>query len=214
MITFIASPIGSGKSCFAAKIAIQALKKNRKVYSTEYIEGCFKINIEDLSQFCCPNNSLIIIDETGNKMNSRKFATIDMKFIEFLKLSRHYKNDLILISQTFDDTDKQARNLSHKVLILRVLIPGILSMIVNCPSSLTIDTAGDFKMSFKIGKIGSLFFLPKYFKYFNSFEAPQKDFIKNERWNYKYRYGYTFYSYFFLFRIYVKKFFRVLQYKI
>lgn len=186
MITFIAAEIGAGKSCYAAKIAKQAIKKGKTVYSSDFIKGCYKIEVEQLIKLRPVSNSLIILDETGNSINSRNFAKINLSIIEFMKLSRHYHCDVILISQTFNDSDKQIRELASKVLLIRPLIHGLLSMVVRCHGKLGIGIDGNFAVKYKIGRIGGLILLPMYFKYFNSYSTPLRDLIPLEPWEKQY----------------------------
>jgi len=182
LITYIASEIGSGKSCYAALLAKRALKHGKTVYSSEHINGCLKVDLTDLVNLKPLENSLIILEEIGNSMNSRNFSKINMGLIEFFKLSRHYKSDIVLISQTFNDSDKQVRELSSKVCIIRPLIKGLFSMVVKCKGKLGIGLDGQFCVQYKIGHLGEIFFLPKYFKMFNSFNVPFKDYILSLPW--------------------------------
>lgn len=114
-ITFIAGEIGAGKSTLAVKLALKHLKRGWTVYSTDYISGAYKLDVNDLNTFMAPPKSLLIIDEASLKMNSRDYAKTKLKLIEYFKLSRHCKNKVIMISQTFTDTDKQIRDLATDV---------------------------------------------------------------------------------------------------
>lgn len=176
MITFIASPIGAGKSCYAACLAQKALrrKKYKYVYSNTEIANCYKITVKDLEKLTVEEQSLIIIDETGNEFNSRDFQKTSKALIEFFKLSRHYKADVIFISQTFTDSDKQIRELAQKILFIRPIIPGLLSMVVNVKGDIGIGLQGEICMKYRIAKIGALCLLPRWFKYYDSYAAPER----------------------------------------
>ena len=141
-ITFIAGEIGAGKSTLAVKLARQHLKRGWKVYSTDYIKGCYKLDVNDLNFRMAPPNSLLIIDEASLKMNSRDFARLKLSLIEYFKLSRHCKNKVIMISQTFGDTDKQIRDLSTHVYFVRKLINGMISIPVKVRARLDIGQDG------------------------------------------------------------------------
>lgn len=201
-ITFIAAEIGAGKSCYAAKIAREHMKKvieSKKdkitkkyvkkgwtVYCNDFILGAGKINVKQLETMCCPENSLIILDETGLEMNSRQFAKTAIVLIEYFKKSRHYKNKLIMISQTFGDTDKQIRELSSRIYFIRPIFaytyPGLISMPVRVKGKLGIGLDGQPCMQYKIGHIGIPYILPKYYKYFNSFSCTPRPIIPWEEW--------------------------------
>lgn len=185
-ITFIAAEIGAGKSCYSAKLAQKYLKKGWHVYANDFILNTGKINVRQLETHCAPEHSLIILDETSLDMNSRNFAKTALILIEYFKKSRHYKNKLILISQTFGDTDKQIRELSSKILFIRPIMaesfPGLLSMPVKVKGKLGIGLDGQPCMQYKIGRIGIPYYLPKYYKYFDSFSKINRPFIPWLEW--------------------------------
>lgn len=185
-ITFIAAEIGAGKSCYAAKLAQKHKKKGWKVYTNDFVLGAGKINVEQLKTMCAPERSLIILDESSLDMNSRNFARTALVLIEYFKMSRHYKNKLILISQTFGDTDKQIRELAARIFFIRPIfadtIPGILSMPVRVRGHLGIGLDGQPCMQYKIGRIGMPYFLPSYYKYFNSHSRKYRPEIPWEEW--------------------------------
>lgn len=181
-ITFIAGEIGAGKSTLAAKYAREYIKKGWTVYSNTYIQGCYMLDVSMLNTKCCPPRSLLIIDESSLEMNSRNFSKMRLEMIEYFKKSRHYKNKIIMISQTFGDTDKQIRELSSKVLFVRILINGLISMPVNVRGKLGIGQDGQPCVMYSIGKLGMPYFLPKWRKYFNSFEPAQRDEISAVSW--------------------------------
>jgi len=57
----------------------------------------------------CP--VLIVIEEAGRYFNSRDWAKCSRQLLDFLALSRHYFNDVILVDQSADNVDKQFRRL-------------------------------------------------------------------------------------------------------
>lgn len=185
VIIFLAAPRGSGKSCIAAKMAQAALKKGKIVYSTEYIDGCYKLSLKDLASYLPEKNSLLILEETGISLNSRKFATNDQGIISFIKLSRHCEADMIMISQAFSDTDKQIREASDLVYMIKPIIYGKLAMCIKCPSKFGIDAEGNFVTKYRIGRMGKLTYLPRYFKFYDSFTLPDLPKLPLELWNNK-----------------------------
>ena len=181
-ITFIAGEIGSGKTCYATKIARFYIKKGWNVYTNYNCNGCFKLEPERLVDECYPVKSVLILDEASLEHNSRKFSTISMGLLEYYKLSRHFKNKVFLISQTFTDTDKQIRDLSDKVLFVRKIIHGCISMPVNVKGKLDIDDKGQPTIKYKVGKLGAPYYLRKWFKYFNSFDKPNRAIAPSLKW--------------------------------
>lgn len=182
-ITFIAGEIGAGKSTYAVKIARKYLKAGWSVYSTDYIKGCYKLDVNDLNTLMAKPNSLLIIDEASLKMNSRQFAQIKLSLIEYFKLSRHCKNKIIMISQTFGDTDKQIRDLSTHVYFVRKILNGLVSVPVKVRARLDIGQDGQPTMMYKIGHFGKVILLFRYRKYFNSFDDFHRDLIADVPWD-------------------------------
>lgn len=182
-ITFIAGEIGAGKSTLAVKLARKHLKAGWTVYSTDYIKGCFKLDVNDLLTLMAKPKSLLIIDEASLKMNSRQFAQIKLSLIEYFKMSRHCKNKVIMISQTFGDTDKQIRDLSTHVYFVRKLINGMISVPVKVRARLDIGQDGQPTMMYKIGRFGRVILLWRYRRYFNSFDDFHRDFIPDVAWD-------------------------------
>lgn len=167
-VIFLVGQIGSGKSSYSVKLARSALRKGREVFSTDYIKGCNKFDIEWLASMKCPENSLLIIDESALKFNSREFAKISKTILEYFKKCRHYKNDVVLISQTFGDTDKQIREISTKVLFLRKF--GMITLPVKVKGDVSIGDDGQPCVKYKIGKLGKPFIPALQGKYYNSWE--------------------------------------------
>lgn len=182
-ITFIAGEIGAGKSTFAVKIARKHLKAGWTVYSTDYIKGCFKLDVNDLNTLMAPPKSLLIIDEASLKMNSRDFARVKLSLIEYFKMSRHCKNKIIMISQTFGDTDKQIRDLSTHVYFVRKILNGLVSVPVKVRARLDIGQDGQPTMMYKIGHFGKAILLFRYRKYFNSFDDFHRGYIDKCSWD-------------------------------
>ena len=181
-VMFIAGQIGSGKSAYSVKLARRALRRKRFVYSTDYIKGCRKFYIEWLSKMKCPENSLLIIDESALKFNSREFAKISKSILEYFKKCRHYKNDVVLISQTFGDTDKQIREISTKVLFLRKF--GMFTLPVKVKGDISIGDDGQPCVKYKIGHFGIPFIPALQGKYYNSWEdSSNRPVCPSEPWD-------------------------------
>ncbi len=167
-VTFIVGQIGAGKSAYSVKVARSALRRNRPVYSTDYIRGCNKFEIEWLADMKCPEGSLLIIDESALKFNSREFSKISKNVLAYFKKCRHFHNDVILISQTFSDTDKQIREISTKVLFLRKF--GMFTIPVKVKGDVTIGDDGQPCIKYKIGHFGKPFIPALQGKYYDSWE--------------------------------------------
>lgn len=76
-----------------------------------------------LGQWTFPENSYICIDEAGIEYNNRKFKTLPQYTIEWFKLSRHYKCDIDIFSQSFEDMDITLRRLASELWYMRRIGP-------------------------------------------------------------------------------------------
>lgn len=181
-ITYIAGQIGAGKSSYSVKLARSALKRGRPVYCTDYIQGCKRFDVTWLHDMRCPEGSLVIIDEAALKFNSREFSKISKDILAYFKKARHYKNDVVLISQTFSDSDKQIREVANRVLFMRKF--GWLTLPVRVSGDITIGDDGQPCMKYKIGKFARPFIPALQGKYYNSWNDDEdRVFCPDENWD-------------------------------
>lgn len=115
---FFGSP-GAGKTTQICKL----LKQNGDRYlhtfcnfdlNEEYniAQSVSSEKMKTLGQWTFPENSYIAIDEAGIEYNNRKFKTFPQYTIEWFKLHRHYKCDVDIFSQSFEDMDITLRRLA------------------------------------------------------------------------------------------------------
>lgn len=174
---------GSGKSTFLTKIALQAMHKGKKVYSTEYIPGTYLIDPKDIGYYELDPDSVLLVDEAGIWYNNRKFkdknGLMTDEVIKWYKLQRHRRVTVYLFSQTFD-VDKKLRDLTDEMYLLvkrfRVFSYAKLiykKIVVNkstaeAPSKIDEDLEVSPFLLFLFGS-RKLTFIPKYTKFFDSF---------------------------------------------
>lgn len=180
-LTMIFGKKGSGKSTLLTKLALQYQEKNIPVFSTEDIPGCYLITYEDIGYTEFPQNSVILIDEVGMIWDNRHFKNFDTKVRDWFKLQRHRKIRVFLFSQTFD-VDKKIRDLTDEMYLVekkfrvfsyskRILKRTVLNKSsAESPSKLDEDLVFDSLLLFWAGS-RKFTFIPKYTKYFNSFEC-------------------------------------------
>lgn len=171
---------GSGKTTIAAYLAKKALKKNKKVYSNVSIKGTHEVCKQDIGNYLI-DNGLLIIDEAGVDYNNRKFKSFTDEEVYFFKHHRHYKVDVAIFSQGYDDMDLKLRTLATRLYIVKKSIfPGFIKrklitkrIGIDKQTSQIID-----KYSFAI--LGTKYiYCPKLWKMFNSYstkDLPIKDF--------------------------------------
>jgi len=115
---------GSGKTTFAAWIAKRVLKKGGEVWSNVPIKGTYVLNTEtDIGHYMIEGGH-VIIDEAGIEYNNRDFKTFPRPALHFFKHHRHYKTNIHIFSQGYDDMDKKLRTLATSLFVIRKsLIP-------------------------------------------------------------------------------------------
>lgn len=122
--TLIIGKRGKGKSSRAVDIAINKyLKKGRAVYSswTLPIHGG-KLLEKDFYNYQFPPKSLLILDEGHIDFDSREFKNTSKRLREFLSMIRHYRLDVIVITQYSDGIEKLFRCAADEIWDLRRLI--------------------------------------------------------------------------------------------
>lgn len=132
MIRYFVGVPGSGKTTIAAKLLKSQLKRKffkKSKFSYDYLFANYEnslsnfVDVQDLASYILPENSYLQIDEGGIEFNSRQFKSLSHNIIEYFKLLRHYGVDADLFSQTWDDVDKQLRDLASEIWLIRRIGP-------------------------------------------------------------------------------------------
>lgn len=176
---------GSGKSTMMVKYMIRYLKKGWNVYTDMpdvNIFGVRLINAKDLEHFTPEKNSALFLDEVGLTFDNRKFKTFPDGINEWFKFERKYKVVAYINSQSFD-VDLKVRSLIDKMYLLQsvgnvftIIRPITRTITLTEPSAEAESRIADL---LKFDKIWHwrILYLPKYFKYFDSFSAPERPMI-------------------------------------
>lgn len=137
----------------------------------------------------------VLIDEVGLIWHARDWKSFDKKVREYLKLQRHYHVRIYLCSQSFD-VDKSIRDLCDEMWLLvnvfniwsygkRILKTfDIVQATAESPSSLVENLKFDHLLLAPFGS-RMLTFIPKYSRFFDSFEAPALKHVDFEYWEIK-----------------------------
>lgn len=210
ILTMIFGKKGSGKTTLLTKLSIKYNKMGYKVFSNVEIFGCYKLNIKDIGYKDFPINSVILIDEVSLIWDNRNFKSFDMNIAKYFRLMRHHKNICFMFSQTFD-IDKKLRDLCDQMYLL-VNIGGFLSIakkIKKVPTlhqpqkdeSGSATTEGFITEDYSFYSIFSWIFtfIPRYIKFFNSFELEEGIKVKRRKYkfnNESYLYKLTHYGFY------------------
>lgn len=175
---------GSGKSTLITKLAIQAIKKNKIVYSTISVPGARLFDVRYLGHYTFPPESVVFIDEVGMIWDNREFKNFKPEVRDWFKLQRHNRVTVYLFSQTFD-VDVKLRNLTDYMYlcknhfnvfsVARKIKRGIVIVNPDGQSEARIADSLEFEplLLSLFGCRSCIFtFIPHWVKYFDSFVLP------------------------------------------
>ena len=183
---------GCGKTTILTYYAYKYrnLRKYHHVYTNvhlsipnvTYIENDF-IGVFDLS------DSLILIDEATLFADSRAYKEFDKKKLQFFLLHRHYNCDIFLFTQQWDGVDRKIRVITDRVYYVykSFLSASFMSKWYRVPYGIIIPDPKKNSSGEKLGDIIQGYCKPnffqrifchrlirrKYYKYFDSWDAPQ-----------------------------------------
>ena len=183
MITGYFGLPGCGKSTFLAKLAQKYISQGYRVFVHEDspVDGCYLFKWEDLGRFDM-SNSVILIDEISLKADNRDYKNLQDHIKKFFILHRHYHCDIIWFTQQYDGVDRKIRELTTCLYYIRSA--GMFSYAIRIDRFIWVHKEQkQILVGYKIsGFLRLLFawlngsmkicFRPRYYKYFDSFEAP------------------------------------------
>lgn len=190
MIRYFVGIPGSGKTTIACCLLKRFLKpkffKRLSKMPYDYLFSNFdtslanRIDVDVLSSQKLPQFSYLCVDESGLEFNSRKFKSLPPGVIEFFKKHRHEHCDIDFFSQTWDDTDKQLRDLAQEIWLLRKIGPLTVARCVFKRIGISQESHQlEFQHFWRSVLWQLIPFMPKqfifcfrpfYYKYFNSFD--------------------------------------------
>lgn len=187
-LVFIFGKKGSGKSTIMIKYMIKYLKKGWNVYTDipdVNIFGVRRMNADDLETFTPLKHSAIFLDEVGLTYDNRNFKNFKKGVNEWYKFQRKYKVVCYCNSQSYD-IDLKIRSLVDSMMLC-TSVGGVLSIARPIRRKITLtEPMGDSesriadRLEFAPVWRWKIIYLPRYFKYFNSFSAPERPIIPSE----------------------------------
>lgn len=183
---------GSGKTTILASIAYKYATMRKSPYKHIYtnvnlnIHGVTVITNYFIGKYDL-SNSLLLIDEASIFADSRAYKDFDKDRISLFLLHRHYNMDIFLFTQQWDGVDRKIRVITDRVYyIYKGLFTGHwISKYYRIPYGIIIPdkkNAGDklgeiiqgyCKPPFLVRLFCPKIYRPKYYKYFDSWEAPR-----------------------------------------
>ena len=184
-LIFIFGKKGSGKSTYMVSLMLQHLKKGWNVYTNMEDVNIPGVRIFPTDQLktCVPEpHSALFIDEGGLIWDNRGFKSFDKGYTEFFKLQRKYKCKVYINSQDFD-IDKKIRQLTDSMVLMSSIAGciGVVRPILRKVALVEASAQGESRIADNL-RFGSLFsfrflWLPSYFRYFDSYAAPQRPYV-------------------------------------
>ena len=181
-LEFIFGKKGAGRSTRMVSRMVSDLKHGWHVYtdmSDCVLPGVRIINSDDLGKFIPEPNSALYLDEAGIKFDNRNYKNFPPELRDFFKYQRKYKCKVCMNSQSFD-IDKKIRDVTDRMILqTSILNMFTLSRPIRRSVALVEATAqGDSRIADNLKFEGILswriYYMPKYFKYFESFKAPER----------------------------------------
>lgn len=171
--TYFAAP-GGGKSTTGTSIAMDYMKKHKKVFANFDVKGTIYVEKKDIRYSNEElHDCLLVLDEVGLMYDNRGFKTnFTEDELKLFKKHRHRHIDIIMFSQSWEDMDKKLRALSTRLFLLkRSIIPFFIKRKM---ISKKIDIDKDTKQiidSYAFVPFGGRYiYMPRTWKSFNSFD--------------------------------------------
>ena len=180
---FFGSP-GCGKSTLACRLMFYS--DSPYVFSNFDTDLSFEISSKFIGQYAFPDYSELYIDEAGIDYNNRNYKNLPLNAIEYFKLHRHFKNDIFLFSQSWEDTDITLRRLTDELWYMKKKGPFTVcrklrkAVRVNKETEQIIDGYRFAGLLWNIlppplyEKTFFIFYRKPYFKHFDSYSKPAK----------------------------------------
>lgn len=186
---------GSGKNTLLTKWSIKYNKLGYTVYSDSEIFNTYKLDTNWIGKYDFPKNSVLLIQEAGMTWDNRNFKSFPSEVRDFFKLQRHKNVIVVLASQSFD-VDKKLRDLTDEMYLI-VNYMRIFSVAKRINKKITIQKADDpdksssdqasfltESYSFDLPFFWKITYIPRYIKYFNSFESDVLPLVESSKYVY------------------------------
>lgn len=136
MIRYYFGSPGAGKTTTAVRnMRLMARKKirpkrifaNFETKDLPYVTECDTV---DLGKWTFPKYSHVYLDEAGIDYNNRKFKSMLQETIAWYKKHRHFRVDVDIYSQSWEDVDITLRRLSYELWYIKKVGPFTLCRLI------------------------------------------------------------------------------------
>lgn len=193
MIDFYFGLPRTGKTTLITKLALTQSKRYKHIYVNVHLSGMpenvIYIENEWVGKYDM-SDSLILIDEGSIFADNRDYKNFSKELVHFFVLHGHYRCNIKLFAQTYNGVDKKIRTLCNNVFYMYkpfffgrwftkyyripygIIIPDRKKNMQSTGNSLGDIEEGYCKPSLLIRLFCRRFYRPRYYKYFDSWEAP------------------------------------------
>lgn len=178
---FIFGKKGSGKSCYMVRQMHRYLRKGWHVYTDMQdiqIPGVRIVSLDVFDTFKPEPHSLVCLDEVGISMDNRSFKSFPPGRRDFFKYARKMQCRIIMNSQSFD-VDKKVRDtvdgmlLTQSIGLFTLVRPIYRTLTITAPTADSESRIAD-TLRFSSFLSWKLYFMPLYFRYFDSRAMPYR----------------------------------------
>lgn len=198
---------GSGKSTHMTREAIQWQKKGYRVYCNSEVFGCYKFDPSDFGFYHLPPESVLLLDECSTIWRNRDWKSFPKESEQFIRYLRKYRIRLRCYTQNLDTDVKLLSNMDSVYLLVKFMnVFSVAKKIKrtqvlhgserNEDGSRTSEGFITENYSYDLPTTWKVCFIPRWIKFFNSFEAPElpkKEYSKYIFTNEPYLYRLTHY---------------------
>lgn len=184
-LTFIFGKKGAGKSCYMVRQMLRYRKRGWTVYTDMddiKLDGVRIFNPDDLDSFTPEPHSALFLDEVGIRYDNRNFKNFPSGVRDWYKFQRKYKCTVFMNSQSYD-VDLKIRSLCDDM-ILQTSLMGCISISRPIVRKITLtepDGNSESRIADKLQFAPfwkwKFYLMPRYFKYFDSFQAPERPLV-------------------------------------
>lgn len=189
-LTAIVGKKGAGKSTTMMKLVYKHLRKDWRVYTTEYIPGTYHIDYEDIGKYDLPAYSVLFIEEAAKLMSNRNWKDFPEHLRTWLIYQRHEKVKVYILSQSFDFVDKFVRGICDNIYLLTnklrifsygkriIMRPDLIRPSPDAPARIADVLEWDSLLFFWCGS-RMLTYIPRYCNLFDSYSRlglPKKEY--------------------------------------
>lgn len=180
--TMIVGKKGSGKTTWGVQLIYKFLRRGWVVYSNIDVPGVHFFDPLKIGEYTFPKGSVVVIDEANLFWDNRRWKDVAVKLIEWFRYQRQYKVKLYMLSQTFD-IDKKLRSLCDDLYLVKNVgrIFCWCKRIRKWPDLKQAEGESEARIvdmikydTLLLAPFGSrhLVYIPKYSKYFKSYNPP------------------------------------------